>query len=81
MTRDVKKFSAIFNAAVLECGWLYAQTNADTFAPSNPPAMKPIASHRTPAYRAARLFLRGVNLGNYLEAPPEQDWGVMVSAD
>ena len=43
--------------------------------------MKPIASHRTPAYRAAKLFMHGVNLGNYLEAPPGQNWGVTVSAD
>lgn len=51
------------------------------FMPSNPPAMKPIASHDTPAYRAAKLYLHGVNLGNYLEAPPGQNWGVTVSAD
>jgi endoglucanase len=29
----------------------------------------------TAAHRAARRFMRGVNLGNYLEAPPGQDWG------
>ena len=27
------------------------------------------------------MFLRGANLGNYLEAPPGQKWGVTVSAD
>ena len=51
------------------------------FKPANPPEMKPIASHATPAYRAAKLFLHGANLGNYLEAPPKQSWGVTVSAD
>jgi endoglucanase len=39
-----------------------------TFTPSNPPAMQPITRHKTPAYREAKLFLRGANLGDYLEA-------------
>jgi endoglucanase len=43
----------------------------DAFVPENPPGQQPIASHHTPAYRAAREFMRGVNLGDYLEAPPE----------
>ena len=43
--------------------------------------MSPIASHDTPAYRAAELFQRGVNLGDYLEAPPRYfGRGVTVSA-
>jgi endoglucanase len=50
------------------------------FVPLNPPEMKPIASHSTPAYRAAKFFMRGVNLGNYLEAWPFASWGVTVSA-
>ena len=50
---------------------------ATAFTPANPPPMKPIATHDTPAYRAAKLFLRGVNLGNYLEA---KGWSVSVSA-
>ena len=58
-----------------------APPNQAAFTPSNPPAMKPIASHNTAAYRAAKLFMRGANLGNYLEAPPGQNWGVTVSAD
>ena len=53
----------------------------DAFVPSNPPEMKPLASRESPAYQAARLFMRGVNLGNYLEAPPGQNWGVTCSAD
>jgi endoglucanase len=52
-----------------------------TFVPSNPPAMKRLMDHHSPAYRAARLFQRGVNLGNYLEVPPGQHWSVTVSAD
>jgi len=70
-------------AVLLSVFTLPAQTNArrEIFQPANPPAMKPIASHDTPAYRAAKLFQHGVNLGNYLEAPPGQNWGVTVSAD
>jgi endoglucanase len=45
-----------------------AETNAAVFTPINPPEMKPLASHDTPAWHAAKLFQRGVNLGDYLEA-------------
>jgi len=65
--------------AVLPAG---AQSSADdgTFTPKNPPEMQPIASHHTPAYKAAKLFLRGANLGDYLEAP--RHWRqVKISAD
>jgi endoglucanase len=52
------------------------------FVPFNPPEMKPIVGHDTPAYRAATLFMRGVNLGDYLEAPPQYfGKGVTVSAE
>ena len=52
-----------------------------SFAAANPPEMMPLKNHDSPAYRAAKLFLHGVNLGNYLEVPPGQNWGVTVSAD
>ncbi|HEX5400026.1 MAG TPA: glycoside hydrolase family 5 protein [Verrucomicrobiae bacterium] len=55
-------------------------TNKAAFTPANPPEMKPITSHDTPAYRMAEHFMHGVNLGNYLEVPPGQNWGVTVSA-
>ena len=47
-----------------------SRANADdeTFTPANPPEMKPIVKHNTPAYHAAELFQRGANLGDYLEA-------------
>src|SRR5438445_4337760 len=51
------------------------------FTPQNPPEMKPITNRNSPAHRAAMLFVRGANLGNYLEVPPGQNWGVTVSAD
>ena len=49
--------------------------------PSNPPELKPIASHDTPAWRAAKNFQHGVNLGNWLEAPPGEDWGVSIAQE
>ncbi len=54
---------------------------AGTFTPANPPEMKPIARHDTPAYQTARLFQRGANLGDYLESWPVRSWGVTVEAD
>jgi len=81
VTRDVKKILSIFGVVILECCRLDAQSSNAAFKPSNPPEMKPIASHSTPAYQAAKLFMHGVNLGNYLEAPPGQNWGVTVSAN
>ena len=43
--------------------------------------MKRIAGRSTPAHRAAKRFLHGANLGNGLEAPPGQDWGVHYTPD
>ena len=43
--------------------------------------MTPLKIHDSPAYRAAKLFRHGVNLGNCLEVPPGQNWGVTVSGD
>jgi len=51
------------------------------FTPSNPPEMKPLTSRDTPAFRNAQWFKHGVNLGDYLEVPPGQEWKVAVSAD
>ena len=43
--------------------------------------MLPLASQDTPAYRAAKLFQHGANLGNYLEVPPGKNWAVAFSPD
>jgi endoglucanase len=72
--------------AGLLAGWLggltiLAAEPATNFIPQNPPAMKPLAGRDTPAFRAAKRFQHGVNLGNYLEVPPGQNWGVTVAAD
>ena len=71
---------AILVSILLPCPQTPAQSDSETFTPQNPPDMKPIADHGTPAYRAAKLFLRGANLGDYLEA--NRHWRqVTVSAD
>ncbi len=76
----MKRIFLILGAAVLAGCRTQAQSTDTAFKPANPPEMKPIASHATPAYQAAKLFRHGANLGNYLEAPPGQNWGVTVSA-
>ena len=43
--------------------------------------MKRLDLRSTPAFRAARRFQHGANLGNGLEAPPGQDWGVHYTPD
>jgi len=72
----------ILIATLFQCGGLNAARAAgdNTFTPSNPPEMKPLTGHDSPAHRAAQWFKHGVNLGDYLEVPPNQSWGVTVSA-
>jgi endoglucanase len=48
--------------------------------PSGFREMRRIEGRSSPAHQAAKRFLRGANLGNDLEAPPGQDWGVHHSA-
>ncbi|MGP0063718.1 MAG: glycoside hydrolase family 5 protein [Isosphaeraceae bacterium] len=55
--------------------------SARAVVPENFREMKRIVGRDSPAHRAARRFLRGANLGNGLEAPPGQDWGVHYTAD
>jgi endoglucanase len=74
----MKTLTGILLVAIIFCGGLCAQP---VFTPANPPEMTPLTNHASPAFRAAKLFLHGVNLGNYLEAPPGQNWGVTFSAD
>jgi endoglucanase len=44
-------------------------------AQNNLPAMKRITDRNTPAHLAARSFMRGANIANYLEVPPGEHWG------
>ncbi len=37
--------------------------------------VRPPSCGSAAAYSALRFFRRGVNLGNHLEAPPDEDWG------
>ncbi|HEY0455718.1 MAG TPA: glycoside hydrolase family 5 protein [Verrucomicrobiae bacterium] len=41
--------------------------------------MRRITSLDTPAHKAAKQFMKGANFGNYLEAPPGQNWGAKYS--
>ena len=69
----------VFFAGLLAVSRAFAQAEAgdEKFTAANPPAMKPLAGRDTPAFRAAKLFRHGVNLGDYLEAGR---WGVKVEA-
>ncbi|HEY1662987.1 MAG TPA: glycoside hydrolase family 5 protein [Verrucomicrobiae bacterium] len=73
------KRSVIF-AAWLACATLCLAADETNFVPENPPGMTPIASHDTPADQAAKWFLHGANLGDYLEVPPGEAWGVKIHA-
>ena len=75
------KSLTVLCASALMLGLAHAQPAAKPFTPSNPPEMKPLADRNSPAHQAAKLFLHGANLGNYLEVPRGQDWGVTVSAE
>jgi endoglucanase len=48
-------------------------------AQSDLPAMKRITDQNSPAHRAARNFMRGANIANYLEVAPGAGWGVAHS--
>jgi len=75
----MKRILLILSAVLVQLSMFAASTNV---MPSNPPEMKPLKGHDTPADRAAKLFKHGVNLGDYLEAPPKYfGRGVTVSAD
>ncbi len=69
---------SFLTALVIVIGLKSFAAEDEIFSPMNPPEMKPIASHQTPAYQAAKSFQHGVNLGDYLEAGR---WGVHISAD
>lgn len=43
--------------------------------------MRRIAGTSSPAHRAIQRFRHGANLGNYLEAPPNQNWGARYSEE
>src|SRR6516165_5663930 len=74
-------FALTFAIALLAAGRLAAQpATAETFKPLNPPQMQRLTNFDSPAWQAAKLFMRGANLGDYLETAPGGHWGVTVSA-
>jgi len=45
------------------------------------PAMKRLTERNTPAHLAAKGFMRGVNIANYLEVPPGERWSRLHTVD
>ncbi len=43
------------------------------------PPMRRLTATNTPAHKAARGFMRGANIANYLEVPPAESWSVAHS--
>ena len=76
----MKLLCVILSAMLISAVTSVAQSDFGTFTPSNPPAMTPIKSHDTPAYRQAKLFLHGVNLADYLEANRHSRY-IQISAE
>jgi endoglucanase len=60
------KIIVLLNALALFAWTASAQTDL--------PAMKRITDRNTPAHLAARGFMRGANIANYLEVPPGEGW-------
>lgn len=85
---DGTNFARVWHDGPLTCSFGVVGGQPVTlrfFARAQPPAgftdMTPITSTNSPAHLAARKFMRGVNLGNYLEAPPGQNWGASYSTN
>jgi endoglucanase len=58
---------------------VFSPALAAEFTPANPAEMVALKSKNSPAHQAIQHFRRGANLGNYLEAPKGQSWGVRYS--
>jgi hypothetical protein len=70
-----------YNLSVMAGATVYLRFFARAYLPPGYVDMARITGTDTPAHQAARRFMRGVNLGNYLEAPPGQDWGARYTAN
>jgi hypothetical protein len=78
MKKILMLLALLMAAAVLR---VPAQTDREgMFKPANPPQMQRLTNFDSPAWQEAKLFMRGANLGNYLESPPDRPWGISVSA-
>lgn len=82
MSHPAGRFGSVWFITLLAGSRLFAQSDIakPTFTPANPSEMVPIASHHTPAYRAAKWFQHGANLGDYLESWPHRSPGLTVAA-
>jgi endoglucanase len=78
--KPIPAFFLVFLAALPVAGRAAQAKGEDRFKPENPPEMRRLTNFDSPAWREAKRFRRGVNLGNYLEVPPGQNWRVTVSA-
>lgn len=74
----MKTWSAFALGLLVSLGTEKTVSGAGGFLPSNPPALVPLTNPHSPAHLASERFRRGVNLGDYLEAPA--GWGVTVAA-
>lgn len=75
-------FRRIFSCLFFSFAFAIAAGAADEiFTPSNPPEMKRMDGAHSRAAKAVMHFMRGANLGNYLEVPRGQNWGVKISAE
>jgi len=78
------KTFALFLLAILTltaCAGCARATDSGAFVPSNPKEMQRLTDHHSPAYRAAKRFMHGINLGNYLEVPPGEHWNETYSVN
>lgn len=85
---DGARFARVWHDAPLACSLVVTGGLPVTlrfFARAQTPAdfseMLRITNLNSAAHQAARRFMRGVNLGNYLEAPPGQNWGASYTAN
>ena len=72
MFHDFKHVFLMVSVFWASLAWAQPQP---AFVPANPPEMQPLTNRNSAAHQAARRFMHGVNLGDYLEAPPGQNWG------
>jgi endoglucanase len=85
---DGARFVGVWHDAPLACSLAVTGGLPVTlrfFARAQTPAdfsdMARVTNLNSAAHLAARRFMRGVNLGNYLEAPPGQNWGASYTTN
>jgi endoglucanase len=80
---DMKSF-ALFLSLILApaaCPGAAFVSGSEPFVPSNPKEMQRLTDHHSPACHAAKRFMHGINLGNYLEVPPGEHWNETYSVN